>query len=57
MAEDKSAHVRYTIVKSHGARESLAAMPQPTDMYFKTELFLTAKREQGPLSRITNCEK
>jgi hypothetical protein len=36
--------------------ESLAAVHQPLDMYFQTELFATANREEGPLSQIRNHE-
>lgn len=37
--------------------ESLAAMHQPLDTYFQTDLLETASREGGPLlSQIRNCE-
>jgi hypothetical protein len=34
------------------AHRSLAAMHQLLDMYYETELFVTANREGGPLSWI-----
>jgi hypothetical protein len=36
--------------------ESLAAVHQPSDMYFQTELFVIADRKGRPLFRIRNCE-
>lgn len=43
-------------MKSHGAHMNhLAAVRQPLDRYFPTEVFATASREGGPLSQLRNC--
>jgi hypothetical protein len=38
------------------AQKSHAAVHNPPDMYFQTELFVTANREGGLLSQTRNCE-